>query len=423
MRALVAVVLVAACGGTRATAVDAASPDGIDAPPDAPLAQIPADTVPCAAMAYWPDAIRSTRHPFLVHYRAADEEAAAREVLADLDRAWDVEVGALGFRPPVDDTGACGPDGALDVFLWRGHEECYVDVLADVPATPYDDQQAFLVIDPWGPYGGAHLATTTAHEFNHVLQAADDWSDAPIIYEASAVFIEDEVFGDDNQYVDQIAEFQAHPDWALDRDDQYVTWYMYGAAEYLRFVRDRYFAGDAAFIGDMWLRLRSPADSGEPDFEDALDAQLTARGASFRASVIAFARWRLYTGSRADAAHDPEGASFAEPARVAAVRTTGAQVALAPMSVGTAYVDVTALPGDPATVAISLGHADTAVGWVVQVVPGHSGDGDTLDLAHGPVRVAVSGTQTIAVTALPRGALDPEDRDDTTHAATLVIAP
>ena len=34
-----------------------------------------------------------------------------------------------------------------------------------------------------------------------------------------------------------------------DRDDGYETWFMYGAALYLRFVRDRYFGGDAAFIG------------------------------------------------------------------------------------------------------------------------------------------------------------------------------
>ena len=54
-------------------------------------------------------------------------------------------------------------DGALDVFLWRGHVECYVDVLAENPATLYDDRTAYLVVDPWGPYGGPILDTTVAH--------------------------------------------------------------------------------------------------------------------------------------------------------------------------------------------------------------------------------------------------------------------
>ncbi len=417
MRALVLVVGVTACGAGSSATLDAAST------PDAPLAAIPPDTIPCEAPSSWPASIRSGAHPILVHYRAAAEAAAAGEVLAALDRAWDVEVGTLGFRPPVDDTGACGPDGALDVFLWRGLEECYVDVLGEHAATPHDDRLAYLVVDPWGPYGGAHLATTTAHELNHVLQAADDWSDAAFAYEMTAVFIEDLVFPDDNQYVEQIADFQAHPGWSLDRDDGYATWYMYGAAQYLRFVRDRYFGGDPAFVGAMWARMRSAADSGEPDIEDALDALLTARGASFRDSVIAFARWRLYTGARADAAHDPEAARFAEPARVATVRTTGAEVAIAPMALGSAYVDVTAQGGDPVAVDVALAPAAAGVRWVVQVVPGRAGDGDTLDLSHGPVRVAISGTQTLAITALPTGAIDPDDRDDTTYAATVVIAP
>ena len=56
-------------------------------------------------------------------------------------------------------------------------------------------------------------------------------------------------------------------------------------------------------------------------------------------------------------------------------------------------------------------------------MPGHAGDGDTLDLSHGPARVAISGTQTLAITALPTVAIDPDDRDDTTYAATVVIAP
>src|SRR5262249_30104102 len=159
-------------------------------------AAIPAGTVPCKAPGYWPRAIRSDRHPALIHYRTAGEEAAARQVLGYLDHAWDVEVGALGFRPPLADAGACGPDGAFDVFLWRGHEECYVDVTGENAATPYDDRTSFLVVDPWGPYGGAILDTTVAHELNHAMQAADDWSDTAIVYEMTAVFVEDLVYDD-----------------------------------------------------------------------------------------------------------------------------------------------------------------------------------------------------------------------------------
>ncbi len=413
--------MVAACGDDGGSATFDASP-AIDAA-DEVLPAIPIDTIPCDHLDYWPLSLRSTEHPVIVHYRAPSEEAAAREVLGHVDHAWTVEVGTLGFRPPLDDSGHCGPDGAFDVFVWRGSDGCYVDVVAENAATSFDDEVAYLVVDPWGPYGGPILDTTVAHELDHAMQAADDWSDAPVIYEATSVFVEDLVYDDDNQYVDQIVDFQAHPDWSLDRDDGYETWYMYGAALYLRYLRDRHWAGDGAFVGELWRRLRSPIAANEPDFEDALEVMLRARAQlGFLDSVVGFARWRYYTGAHADAAHLEEGATFAEPARAGQARPTGARLALSPMTLGNAYVDVVPQPGDPARIAVSLEGADPSVTWVVQVVPGAATDGDTLDLA-GPATIAVPGPRTLIITALPKGTYDPDTRTDARHAATLVIAP
>jgi len=412
-------IVLAACGGEPDLA-----PDAADGPDAAPLPPLPADTDPCTDYARWPDALPSTRLPVLVHYRGGFEAAVAAEVLADVERAWDVEVGRLGFRPPLPDAGWCGPDARLDVFLWAGIEECYVDVVGEDPATPHDDEYAYVVIDPFGPFAGPILDTTVAHELNHALQAADDWDDAAIAYEMTAVFVEDEVVDGDDQYLDQIVDFQAHPDWAIDRDDGYQTWFMYGAALYLRFVRDRYFAGDAAFIGEVWRRLRSPLGSAEPDIEDALDLVLAPRGAGFVASVPEFARWRVYTGARADGAHLEEAAAMAAPARLATVAgAVGGQVALAPMTLGSAYVDVAAPAVGTARVAVELRGADPAVRWVVQAVPGAAGDGDVLAVGAGPVVIDLTRPRTLVVTALPRGADDVDDRTDDRHAATLVITP
>lgn len=374
-------VLLAACGGGAHVATDAAAPD-----------PIPADTVPCDAPQYWPLALRSDAVPVVVHYRSAEEETMARDVLGYVEHSWEIETGPLHFRPPIDDAGRCGDDGDFDVYLWRGEEECYVDVVAENPATAWDDEVAYLVVDPWGPYGGPILDTTVAHELDHAMQAADDWSDAPLIYEATSAFIEDEVYDDDNEYVDQIVDFQAHPEWSVDRDDGYATWYMYGASLYLRFVRDRYFAGDASFIGDLWLGLRSPADDNEPDFEDAFDQLLPT---PFKESVPEFARWRYYTGAHDDGAHFEEGASFAEPTRAATIGAAGGSVPLSIMTYGSSYVDVAA------GLTASLTDASSAVDW----------------------RLDTSVPGTVIVTVLPIGAGDPDDRTDTLHHATLVLAP
>ena len=422
MRILVWATVVLAVGtsvGCGEPAEPAGDDGGVDA---APLPPLPADTAPCTQYDRWPDALASARLPVLVHYRGPAEAAVAAEVLADVEGAWDVEVGRLGFRPPLPDAGRCGPDDRLDVFVWAGVDECYVDVVGENPATPYDDEYAYLVVDPFGPYGGAILDTTVAHELDHVMQSADDWDDLPIAYEMTAVFVEDEVVDAEDQYLAQVVDFQAHPDWSIDRDDGYQTWFMYGAALYLRFVRDRYFAGDAAFIGEVWRRLRSPLGAGDPDLEDALDAVLAPRGGSFLASVPEFARWRVYTGTRADAAHLEEAAAMAEPARLARVAaTTGGQVAVAPMLLGSAYVDVAGAPG--ARVAIELRGADPAARWVVQVVPGATADGDVIAAASGPVVIDAGRDRTVVVTAMPPGPDDPDDRTDDRYSATLAVAP
>jgi hypothetical protein len=427
MRWAVAAAIACACAAACArngAGVDApgATHDGAAAdasPPSIDAVALPADLVPCAHPEDWPYSIASSAHPALVHYRVPDERAMAEQVLGLLDHSWDVEVGTLGFRPPLDDTGRCGPDGTFDAFLWAGHDECYVDVTGENAATPYDDRTAFLVVDPWGSYGSKILDTTVAHEFNHSLQAADDWSDVPIVYEMTAVFIEDLVYDQDNEYVGQIVDFQAHPDWSLDYNDNYDTWYMYGSALYLRFLRDRYWSGDGSFVGAMWQGLRSPADVPHPDFEDSLEALLRAKaGVGFVDSVVEFERWRVYTGTRDDGAHFREGATFAEPARLATVHTTGGSVALSPMELGTQYIELARGAGEPASVTVSLSGASTEVVWSVQAVPG-----PTLDLSGGSATVDASVTRTLVVTALPKGANDAATRSTAHHHATLVIAP
>jgi len=396
-----------------------------DAGPPPDLPPIPSGTIPCEAPDYWPLALHSEHHPFWVHYRDRWEEGLARLVLSYLDTSWQIEVDTLGFRPPLPDAGWCGPDADFDVYLWRGIDECYVDILGENPATSYDDEYAYLVVDPTGLYGGPILDSTLAHELNHAFQAADDWSDSAIVYEMTSTFIEDVVFDDDNQYVDQVADFQARPDWSLDRDDGYSTWYMYGAALYLHFVRERYFAGDARFVAEMWLRLRSPYAAGDPDFEDALETILRNRaGIGFLDSVVEMARWRVYTGARADAAHFSEGASYAEPARAGALRTSGGQVAISPMTLGSAYLDLTRQAGDPGAITVGLAGADTTVQWVVQVVPGAgASDGDILDLSSGPAAVDVTGARTLVITAVPRGTNDPDGRTSARRHATVTVAP
>lgn len=390
MRRLALLSVLAACDGDIADAPG--TPDAAEGVDANQLPPIPADTVPCEAPEHWPLVVRGGALPVQIHHRPG-EELEAGQVLEHLGTAWQVEIDQLGFSPPPDDGGQCGDDGDFDVFLWQGSDAAYVEAFADIPSTAWGDQLVYMVIDPWGPYGGEILDTTVAHELNHAMQAADDWFDTPIAYEMTATFIEDVVFDDDDGYLEQLVDFQANPAWSLDRNDDYATWYMYGAAMYLHFVRDRYFAGDPAFVGTMWRGLR-----GDADFEDALDTLLPV---PFLDSVVEFAAWRWFTNAFDDGAHFEEGAAFPAVSTAAVLVTFPADVAIEVMALGTAYVHV---PNGGVTAAqVSLTGAAPEVTWVTQVI---------------------DGGRAIVVTALPMAAdADPEDRTDTLYAATVHVEP
>lgn len=412
----------AACGG------------GADEPSD----RIPDGTKPCEDPAYWPLTVASERHPFLVHYRTEDEAAMAREVVEDLDAAWELEFGQIGYVPPPSDTGMCGPDGSFDVFLWRDHRSCFVDIISEKIVTPTGGRASYMLLDPWGPYGGEMLAQTIGHELNHASQAANDWHEIAISFEMTSTYIE-QLFGAGCTYC--IRDFQQHPDWSLLWDDKYETWYMYGSALYFHFLKDRYFAGDESFLPELWRRVRNTPDlyRNIPNFVDAINAMLADRGASFVDSAALFARWRYYTGIHDDGAHFRRW-PFSWPQlpfmpeadlNIPAVSLDGDSVEYdldpAPMLLGTSYLRVQAGGSEGSSFSVSLSaNPDPRVRWVVQAVPGviPGSDGEEVDLLNGPARIAFdeTGERVLVISALPAWGFDPNWPSDERLPAKVRVA-
>lgn len=390
--------------------------------------------------ALFPYSLRSEKLPVLVHYYKPVELEAARQVLAAVEKGWDYHVNQLGMRPALTDHGACGPDNDFDVFVWKGHRSCLVDVIEPEPSTSWDDRTGYMIMDPWGPYGGPELEETVVHEMAHASQAADDWSEAGITYEMSAVFT-DQVYAD--RYIKiYLDDFQAHPDWALDYNDNYETWYMYGSSLYLLYLKDRFFDGRPQFISRLWLESRNPpvGDLGqvgnEPDFTDALDQILGEKaGSSFLATVPEFSRWRWYTGDHIDSKHfrhfsaGLENLQQAKLALAAQVESKPGRVEIrdsAPMMLGTSYIELTDT-GGTGFIDVSL-EAPAAAGrrFIIQAVPGLTpdSDGEILDVVSGKktVKFPADHQRTLIVTALPTGPYDPDLRTEERYPFTLVLS-
>ncbi|PTL75231.1 hypothetical protein [Vitiosangium sp. GDMCC 1.1324] len=389
----------------------------------------------------FPYSIRSTKRPVLVHYYKESEWETARQVLAAVEKGWDYHVNRLGMRPAIKDSGECGPDDFFDVFVWKGHRSCLVDVLSGDASTPWDDRRGYMIVDPWGPYGGPELEETVVHEMAHASQAADDWYESPITFEMSAVFT-DQVYAD--RYIKTyFDDFQAHPDWALDYYDDYETWYMYGSSMYLLYLKDRFFGGEPQFISNMWLGSRNPPGAqddqtlNEPDFADALDAMLKDKRSSYVETVPEFSRWRWYTGDHVDDRHFHHFKDGLENLKAAKLTLAAQQEATpgtisidsktAPMMLGTSYIELSAGSGTPQTVYVSLeAPSDAGRRFVVQAVPGLTpdSDGEFLDLSSGPkqLKFAADQRRTLIVNVLPTGTYDPDLRTDDRYPFSIVVS-
>jgi hypothetical protein len=346
----------------------------------------------------------------------------------------------------------CGPDGRFDVFIRRGNNSCKVDLVTDEYVTTWGGRASYMEVDPWGDYGGDMLAATIAHEFNHATHAANDWYDLPIAFEMSASYV-DQFYGP--QDVRNIRDFQLHPDWGLLRNDSYLTFYMYGSALYLHFLRDRYFGTDDSFLPQLWVDMRNKPDLTEntPNFVDALNRALISKGATFLDTVPEFARWRYYAGDRRDSLHfrnlndDTRPTSLAPvPGKWQMVFMTQATLPIkdaslplqnnlynfdpAPMMTGSGYITIQRQNSLQMSFQLSLASPpDPAVRWVVQAVPGVVGgsDGETVDLSSGTAQVsfASNGARTLIVTALPAlaSAFDPNRQTAIRYPVSVMIHP
>ncbi|PIQ25347.1 hypothetical protein COW20_24115 [bacterium (Candidatus Blackallbacteria) CG13_big_fil_rev_8_21_14_2_50_49_14] len=362
----------------------------------------------------WPYHLDSQRYPITVRYLLAGDREQARRVIGYIEHSWEIEIDKLGFPPPFpsDSTGS----RRLQVYLQRGADTA-VEATRPVKAAAvwWDAWQAYLSIDAWGKYGGEILDSTTSHEFNHALHAALDWYESPGFFETTATYIQEKVYPEDNDYLQQIEDFQQRPEWPVHAFDDYKTWYAYGACLYLFFLEQRYFAKQPQFISQVWKdsrnkpRVFNPKTgapdplTNEPDWIDALEG-LLPRGVSYPDTVVAFARWRYYTGRKSDGQHFHEGALLSRLGEVKLAGELGpAQQYLknpGPKLLGSQYFKVQAPPlGQTLKIEIQ---ADPSVRWAYQWVPAlQAGQDGEIFSGAGNVSFGPFKERVLIATALP----------------------
>lgn len=364
----------AACGGGSGSAARPAPP--VSPPPSPPsvacnealefCGAIPGSADPCADTQYWPLSSSSALRPVTVHYPRLTNEAKALEMITLLEESWTVQVDMLGFAAPLDDQGNCGADGDFDVFIWPGIDGAFVSSVDDNPATSYQDYSTYMAIDISGAVGGTFLDTYMAHEFNHALQASDDWTEAAQHYEAGATFAEALVYPDETDWYFEMRDFQDNPQWSLFYDDFATSWYTYAAAMYLHYLYERYYPGDPAFYARLWRGTRSDVGDDRPDYIDALRLLLmTERGVTLDETIVEFMQWRWFVAEFDDGAHFAKGADWPHTVAVTDIDASAIPVVqiLDAMVYGTNFVRVSNSGASPVSFNAAVSTTDLDVSW------------------------------------------------------------
>jgi hypothetical protein len=229
----------------------------------------------------------ATEH-FCVHYPATTTDAWAHTTADTLEHVWSAEVDGLHFQhPPYDG------DQLFDVTLEEIGDQGYYG--ACIPATGARHSTSSCILDDdFSPaeFNGAaainSLRVTAAHEFFHAIQFGYDTSEDIWFMEGTAVWAEDQVYPDINDYL-QYLPYSAitHPRTPADyngMDGSQDLFFRYGAVLFWKFLSEQFH--DPAIIRGVW----EDADGSRYSLQ-AVTAALAERGWTFPRAFGRFGVW------------------------------------------------------------------------------------------------------------------------------------
>ena len=210
---------------------------------------------------------------FCIHYVASTPDAPdptdgngngvpdyVEQVSGVAETVYGAENGTLGWKAPVPD-GTRGGDSRVDIYLVQLRGEVFGYSAPDLGQSGRS-QYAYLVVDDDyaasefpGTVPLADLEVTLAHEYNHVLQFGYDINQDLWFYEASAVWMEDHVYPELNDYLRYIHRWVVRSKLPITATNIKI----YGSAVWNHWLAVHY--GDAIVRG-AWERAAAVKPAG-----------------------------------------------------------------------------------------------------------------------------------------------------------------
>ena len=250
---------------------------------------------------------------FCVHYVRSTRDAPSLQdadgdgapnyvelVSSQAEESYRVEVGRMGWRRPRSDRGR-GGSNKTDIYLSQIGEGFYGYAATDPGQSTRRfprrrSRYTYMVIDnnfsraEFGAPPRGTAAVTIAHEFNHVLQFTYDVLQDAWMDEATATWMENEVFPAVDDYLNYVRG------WARESKVPLTSAgfpKLYGSAVWLQWLAERY---GAKVVRRAWQRTQriKPAGFSVRVFNSAIkDSSRSNFARSFARFAVNTAEWRV----------------------------------------------------------------------------------------------------------------------------------
>ena len=227
---------------------------------------------------------------FRFHYTLSGSDAVtlayAEEMAGYFDESWDTECNTLGYYHPPSDNGV-GGDNLYDVYIISisGSTLGYTSSGGEYqpPDSTQDCSASHIAMNT--NLGYNYLTTTSSHEFQHAIQNTYDVNEPTWFMENCAVWMEDQVYPDVNDWMGFWSEGAVRKPWkSIDTGNPY----WYGSSIWPRMM-GLMFGIDA--VRDVWQNC---ADTNGANMWEAHDDMFIANGMDLESGFMTYGLWRYF---------------------------------------------------------------------------------------------------------------------------------
>jgi hypothetical protein len=269
--------------------------------------------------AFWVNAPGYADAPNLTDSSGDGVPDYVEQILGIAETSYGVEVapGAMAWAPPKPDPTGCGadPSARSDVYLKQlGSAGLFGYESPDPGQGRARSQYGYLVLDndyAQSEYGYPEptipASVTFAHEFNHLLQQNYDSFQDIWMFESTAVWAEEQVYPDANDWLNYLPAFTKRPQSPITDARASRRLKIYASAVWNHWL-DRGAGYGPLAIRTAWevSDVVNPADFAISSYDRAIDKR---KGPGFSREFVRFAaataEWRTGAGNFPDAASYP----------------------------------------------------------------------------------------------------------------------